>query len=58
MTKVSLSQGMVHSSQNQASPFNNFAIFEIAMNDLDKRYYIKKTANNILYINSAYTLIF
>jgi len=31
MTKVGLGHGMVRSLQNQASPFNSFAVAEVAM---------------------------
>ena len=31
MTKVGLGHGMVRSQQHQASPFNSFAVAEVAM---------------------------
>jgi len=42
MTKVGLGHGMVRSLQNYASPFNIFAMDEVAMDVPNKRYYIEK----------------
>jgi len=42
MTKVGLGHGMVHPVQNYASPFNIFAMAEVAMDVPNKRYYIEK----------------
>ena len=42
MTKVGLGPGIVRSLQNQASPFNIFAMAEVAMGVSNKRYYIEK----------------
>ena len=44
MTKVGLVHGMVRSLQNQASPFNSFAVDEVAM-AVPKNYIKQKTAN-------------
>jgi len=41
MTNVGLGHGMVRSLQNSASPFNIFAMAEVAMDVLNKRYYIE-----------------
>jgi len=42
MTKVGIGHGMVRSVQNYASPFNIFAMAEVAMDVPNKRYYIEK----------------
>ena len=42
MTKVGLGHGMVGSVQNYTSPFNIFAMAEVAMDVPNKRYYIEK----------------
>ena len=45
MTKVGLFHGMVRSLQNQAFPFNIFAMAEVAMDVPDELYYIETNAN-------------
>ena len=45
MTEVGLGHGMVRSQQNYASLFNILAMTEVAMDVLNKLYYIEKTAN-------------
>ena len=45
MTKVGLGHGMVGSVQNYTSPFNIFAMAEVAMYVPNKRYSILKNAN-------------
>jgi len=42
MTKVGLGHGMVRSLQNYASPFNIFAMVEVATDVPSERYYIEK----------------
>ena len=42
MTKVGLGYGMVRSLQNYASPFNIFAMAEVAMDVPNKLYHIEK----------------
>ena len=42
MTKVGLGHGMERSLQNQAPPFNIFAMAEVAMDVPNKRYYIDR----------------
>jgi len=42
MTKVGLCHGIVRSLQNYVSPFNSFAMAEVAMDVPNKRYYIEK----------------
>ena len=45
MTKVGLGHGMARFLQNQASPFNIFAMAKVSMDVPKKRYYMKKTEN-------------